>query len=164
MSSPEPLCGALAGFTLVRFLVFYILVNWFPNHQTARTSKPEYSAHSSQQKIPFSEQSHDLAKRYLFLTPYSFFQFHAHNFQPYFINMFPLKLPSNPHKIAISLRVNKPSQLYYHFPTKSNLDDTIHKYHLANMHLLLYLFQMNNNLHPLMNPKLIQNNSRLLII
>ena len=56
------------------------------------------------------------------------------------------------------------SQLYYHFPTKSNLDDTIHKYHLANMHLLLYLFQMNNNLHPLMNPKLIQNNSRLLII
>lgn len=58
----------------------------------------------------------------------------------------------------------QPSQLYYHFPTKSNLDDTIHKYHLANMHLLLYLFQMNNNLHPLMNPKLIQNNSRLLII
>ena len=43
MSSPEPLCGALAGFTLVRFLVFYILANWFPNHRTARTSKPEYS-------------------------------------------------------------------------------------------------------------------------
>ena len=43
MSSPEPLCGALAGFTLVRFLVFYILANWFPNHRIARTSKPEYS-------------------------------------------------------------------------------------------------------------------------
>ena len=43
MSSPEPLCGALAGFTLVRFLVFYIHANWFPNHRTARTSKPEYS-------------------------------------------------------------------------------------------------------------------------
>lgn len=43
MSSPEPLCGAPAGFTLVRFLVFYILANWFPNHRTSRTSKPEYS-------------------------------------------------------------------------------------------------------------------------
>ena len=80
--------------------------------------------------------------------------------------------PSRPcqvsHSHNASLRgvwtINIPSQLYYHFPTKSNLDDTIHKYHLANMHLLLYLFQMNNNLHPLMNPKLIQNNSRLLII
>lgn len=30
--------------TLVRFLVFYILANWFPYHRTARTSKPEYSA------------------------------------------------------------------------------------------------------------------------
>ena len=66
--------------------------------------------------------------------------------------------------IYLFLTANTPSQLYYHFPTKSNLDDIIHKYHLANMHLLLYLFQMNNNLHPLMNPKLIQNNSRLLII
>lgn len=66
--------------------------------------------------------------------------------------------------IYLSLTSRLLSQLYYHFPTKSNLDDTIHKYHLANMHLLLYLFQMNNNLHPLMNPKLIQNNSRLLII
>ena len=43
MSSPEPLCGALAGFTLMRFLVFYILANWFPKHRTARTSKLEYS-------------------------------------------------------------------------------------------------------------------------
>ena len=43
MSSPEPLYEALAGFTLVRFLVFYILANRFPNHRTARTSKPEYS-------------------------------------------------------------------------------------------------------------------------
>ena len=43
MSSPEPLCGALAGFSLVRFLVFYILANRFPNHRTAWTSKPEYS-------------------------------------------------------------------------------------------------------------------------
>lgn len=41
---PEPLCGALAGFSLVRFLVFYILANRFPNHRTAWTSKPEYSA------------------------------------------------------------------------------------------------------------------------
>ena len=43
MSSPEPLCGALAGFTLVRFLVFYMLANRFPNHRTVRTYKPEYS-------------------------------------------------------------------------------------------------------------------------
>ena len=43
MSSPEPLCGALAGFILVRFLVFYIIANRFPNHRTARTSSPEYS-------------------------------------------------------------------------------------------------------------------------
>lgn len=43
MSSPEPLRGALAGFTLMRFLVFYILANWFPKHRTARTSKLEYS-------------------------------------------------------------------------------------------------------------------------
>lgn len=43
MSSPEPLCEALAGFTLVKFLVFYILANRFPNHRTARSSKPEYS-------------------------------------------------------------------------------------------------------------------------
>ncbi|OKZ72472.1 MAG: hypothetical protein BHV87_12250 [Clostridiales bacterium 36_14] len=29
MSSPEPLCGALAGFTLMRFLVFYILAVFY---------------------------------------------------------------------------------------------------------------------------------------
>ena len=43
MSSPEPLCGALACFSLMRFLVFYILANQFPNHRTAWTSKLEYS-------------------------------------------------------------------------------------------------------------------------
>ena len=43
MSSPEPLCGALAGFILVRFLVFWIIVNRFPEHRTAWTPRPEYS-------------------------------------------------------------------------------------------------------------------------
>ena len=43
MSSPEPLCGALAGFILVRFLVFWIIANRFPNYRTAWTLRPEYS-------------------------------------------------------------------------------------------------------------------------
>lgn len=43
MSSPKPLCGALAGFILVRFLVFWIIANRFPNHRTAWTPRPEYS-------------------------------------------------------------------------------------------------------------------------
>ena len=43
ISSPKPLCGVLAGFTLVRFLVFWIIANRFPNHRTAWTSRPEYS-------------------------------------------------------------------------------------------------------------------------
>lgn len=43
MSSPKPLCGALAGFTLVRFLVFWIIANRFPDRRTAWTSRPEYS-------------------------------------------------------------------------------------------------------------------------
>ena len=51
MSSPEPLCEALAGFTLVKFLVFYILANRFPNHRTARSSKPEYSLSQESSEI-----------------------------------------------------------------------------------------------------------------
>lgn len=51
MSSPEPLCEALAGFTLVKFLVFYILANRFPNHRTARSSKPEYSVVRGQKRF-----------------------------------------------------------------------------------------------------------------
>ena len=43
MSSPQPLRGALAGFILVRFLVFYIIANRFPNRRTARTWTPDYS-------------------------------------------------------------------------------------------------------------------------
>ena len=43
MSSPEPLCGAQAGFTFVRFFVLFIITNRFPYHRTAWTPRPEYS-------------------------------------------------------------------------------------------------------------------------
>ena len=43
MSSPEPLCGALVGFILARFLIFWIIANRFLKYRAARTSRPEYS-------------------------------------------------------------------------------------------------------------------------
>ncbi len=59
MSGQKPLCWALVGFTLVRFLVFYILANRFPNHRTPRTYKPKYSESTSKGiKIKWSKESY----------------------------------------------------------------------------------------------------------
>ena len=69
MSSPKPLCGALAGFILVRFLVFWIIANRFPNHRTAWTPRPECSRDDADVKARmdialnlWSEGEHDLDK------------------------------------------------------------------------------------------------------
>ena len=69
MSRPKPLCGELAGFILVRFLVFWIIANRFPNHRTAWTPRPEYSRDDADVKARmdialnlWSEGEHDLDK------------------------------------------------------------------------------------------------------
>ena len=71
MSSPEPLCGAQASFTLVRFLVSCTIANRFPDHRTVWTLRPEYSLPGYKVLLCHHPEYYDKLKSYpinLFLS------------------------------------------------------------------------------------------------